>query len=316
MRVLTDCRERLTDLFPAGASWKKIEAPSLYALERDLWQALAGSSVAWTCELAATDPLAFWRRLIVISQAPRSQFDALHEELQRGLLLDGPTAVLALDGHEFHGQRDRPWSTVVGNLFLTVGLPVGTPADSYIPGLTMLPAVSLVDAIQLCAGTAAKPTIKWINDILIDGRKVAGVLTATVCRNGTIEAATLGLGVNVTHTPTIEPTAFVPGAGSLNGAGISVRLGQAHTLSMAIYLSIIFISLVLWPVSDFVTSSPEHLMKIANKKNDPNNSIVIPILFVIMLASNIWQSFRPLWAWAFYLTGLRTQWHSSLFVTI
>jgi biotin-[acetyl-CoA-carboxylase] ligase BirA-like protein len=215
----------LTDLFPAGASWKKIEAPSLYALERDLWQALAGSSVAWTCELAATNPLAFWRRLIVISQAPRSQFDALHEELQRGLLLDGPTAVLALDGHEFHGQRGRPWSTVVGNLFLTVGLPVGTPADSYIPGLIMLPAVSLVDAIQLCAGTAAKPTIKWINDILIDGRKVAGVLTATVCRNGTLEAAVLGLGVNVTHIPTIEPTAFVPGAGSLNGAGISVTLG-------------------------------------------------------------------------------------------
>jgi BirA family biotin operon repressor/biotin-[acetyl-CoA-carboxylase] ligase len=113
----------------------------------------------------------------------------------------------------------------VGNLFLTVGLPVGTPADSYIPGLIMLPAVSLVDAIQLCAGTAAKPTIKWINDILIDGRKVAGVLTATVCRNGTLEAAVLGLGVNVTHIPTIEPTAFVPGAGSLNGAGISVTLG-------------------------------------------------------------------------------------------
>ena len=189
-----------------------------------LWRGLSESGVALTAELGVDSPLVLWRRLIVIGDAARSQFDVLHEALGRGSMLDGPTAVVALRGRGFRGQRGRPWWTCRGNLFLTAGLCVKASAEELVPGLVMLPAVAVVDAIRSGAGVQPRPGIKWVNDILIDGCKVAGVLTATLCRDSLLEAAVLGVGVNVAQSPTVEPTPFVPAAGCLKDAGIEMTL--------------------------------------------------------------------------------------------
>lgn len=226
MRILTDCKERLADFVPARTAWAEREASLLDKSEQGLWRALAKGSVSWTAQIAVDKPSTFWRRVIVIEEAARSQFDVLHTALGDGLSLDGPTAVVALTGYGFRGQRDRPWSTIAGNLFLTVGLPVGAPAADLVGGLIMLPAVAVVDAVRACGSIEPGPVIKWVNDILIDGHKVAGVLAASRCRNGLLEAAVLGLGVNVVRTPAIEPTPFVPSAGCLKEAGIDVTLGR------------------------------------------------------------------------------------------
>ena len=224
MRILTDCREHASGLAPAGTAWIPCEASVLDEPERGLWRVFAESPAAWAATPAVGTSSNFWCRLIVIADATRSQFDALREALGDGLTLDGPTAILAIDGRNFRGQRGRPWSTIEGNLFLTVGLPVGAPAAELAPGLIMLPAVALVDAIRDCGSTASPPTIKWVNDVLINGRKVAGVLAASICRNGSLEAAILGLGVNVAHAPDVQPTPFVPTAGCLMEEGINVTL--------------------------------------------------------------------------------------------
>jgi BirA family biotin operon repressor/biotin-[acetyl-CoA-carboxylase] ligase len=226
MRILTDTADRCASLVPSQTNWKTLRASALDHTERNLWRVLGATSAAFTAQPAIGASNAFWRRLIIIAQAPRSQFDAVHEALADELSLDGPTAVLALGGHGFRGQRSRPWSTLAGNLFLTLAVPVGAPAAELVAGLIMLPSVGVVDAICACRGWGPRPTIKWVNDVFINGRKVAGVLTASVCRQETLEAAVFGLGVNVTRTPAVEPTPFVPAAGSLSDAGICVTLGR------------------------------------------------------------------------------------------
>ena len=119
MRILTDCREHASELAPAGTAWIPCEASALDEPERGLWRAFAESPVAWSAALEKGTSSDFWRRLIVIGEATRSQFDALREALGDGLTLDGPTAILAIDGRNFRGQRGRPWSPIEGNLFLT-----------------------------------------------------------------------------------------------------------------------------------------------------------------------------------------------------
>jgi BirA family biotin operon repressor/biotin-[acetyl-CoA-carboxylase] ligase len=79
----------------------------------------------------------------------------------------------------------------------------------------MLPAVAVVTAIQRCVGEDVRPSIKWVNDILIDGYKVAGVLTATLSKQRSVETAVFGVGLNVAHAPGLAPTPFVPRVGSL-----------------------------------------------------------------------------------------------------
>jgi BirA family biotin operon repressor/biotin-[acetyl-CoA-carboxylase] ligase len=222
MRILADCKEQLTGFVPAETAWRETGISLLAEPEQGLWRVLAADGTAWTTDRARTGSRDFWRRIVFIGDAQRSQFDALHDAVCDGLVLDGPTAVIALSGRDFRGQRGRSWSISPGNLFLTVGIPMGAPAEGIVPGLIMLPAVAAVDAIRAVGGGAAAPSIKWVNDVLIDGRKVAGVLTATVCRGDRIESVVLGLGVNVASAPAVEHTPFVPDVGCLADSGVEV----------------------------------------------------------------------------------------------
>jgi BirA family biotin operon repressor/biotin-[acetyl-CoA-carboxylase] ligase len=81
--------------------------------------------------------------------------------------------------------------------------------------MTMLPAVAVVDAIRALA-PGLDPRIKWVNDILLDGAKVAGVLTATQVTEGRFDLAVLGIGVNSAVAPDVPPTPFVPAVTSLS----------------------------------------------------------------------------------------------------
>jgi biotin-[acetyl-CoA-carboxylase] ligase BirA-like protein len=224
MRFLTDCPADLGD-FISAARWRPESAASLPADDGAIWRVLGGGPEPRVADIHDGDGPGFWTLATVVADAPRSQYDALHEALGRGLRPAGPTACLALRGRGFHGQRDRAWKAEAGNLFLSVALAPGLPVDRLVPGLTMLPVVAVVDAIRASGGPSVAPGIKWVNDVLVEGRKVAGVLTATHVRGALVDAAVLGIGVNVVRAPRLEPTPFVPAAGCLREAGITVGLG-------------------------------------------------------------------------------------------
>jgi BirA family biotin operon repressor/biotin-[acetyl-CoA-carboxylase] ligase len=154
-----------------------------------------------------------------VGEAPGSQFDALREALAGGLELPGPTACLALTGRGFHGQRGRPWASAAGNLHLCVVFPEPDLRSHALPSLPMLPVVALVDAIRDLTGGTLRPGIKWVNDVLVDGRKVGGVLTASQTQGDRVSSILLGIGLNVKTAPPVPRTPLAPSVGCLADAG-------------------------------------------------------------------------------------------------
>lgn len=158
-----------------------------------------------------------WQHLLLVQVAERSHYDLLIELGRAGLRLPDRVLCLAGAGERFHGFKGRSWSAPPGNTYLAVHLrphrAVKHPATSF----TVLAAVSVVDAIDAIPGLENSAGIKWVNDIIIEGAKVGGVLAYTQSAGGTVSSAVLGIGVNVETEPDIAPNPFVPRACTLKG---------------------------------------------------------------------------------------------------
>jgi biotin-[acetyl-CoA-carboxylase] ligase BirA-like protein len=153
--------------------------------------------------------------LVLVANAPGSQFDLLRDQIAGPVRDVGPTACVALEGRNFHGHRGRPWQAARGNLHLSAAWPTRLPAATWAACLSMLPAVAVVDALTAVTNGAVRPGTKWVNDVLVPAGKLAGVLTATQVLGGDIDLVVFGIGLNVATAPQIEPTPFVPSAACL-----------------------------------------------------------------------------------------------------
>jgi BirA family biotin operon repressor/biotin-[acetyl-CoA-carboxylase] ligase len=120
------------------------------------------------------------------------------------------------------GRLGRSWvSPPYVNLYFSVILrPRLLPRD--VPQITLMAAVALTEALTPFAAVA--PTIKWPNDILIQGKKLAGILTESSCEAGRVEFVILGAGINVNTSLESLPAPIHERATSLsavNGKQIS-----------------------------------------------------------------------------------------------
>jgi BirA family biotin operon repressor/biotin-[acetyl-CoA-carboxylase] ligase len=94
------------------------------------------------------------------------------------------------------GQFRRPWSSAPG-LGLWFSLLLRLPiSDATIPALSSFAAVALVEVIRDLGVNGC--VIKSPNDVLINGKKVAGILVET--RTGRDPFAVVGIGLNVNHS--------------------------------------------------------------------------------------------------------------------
>ena len=95
------------------------------------------------------------------------------------------------------GRRGRTFASPEGGLYLSTLL---RPAQTADPGvITCRAAVAAARAIEsLCPLTV---DVKWVNDLYLGGRKVAGILAEGVLApNGTLSAVVIGIGINVYGT--------------------------------------------------------------------------------------------------------------------
>lgn len=112
--------------------------------------------------------------------------------------LGGGLAVVATHQRFGQGQRGRPWDSPVGGLWLSAAMPWPTAlTDSA--SLSLAVAVGL--ALQLEAlGVVVQ--LKWPNDVLVGGRKLAGILPRLRLRGDQVRWAQVGLGLNgINHPP-------------------------------------------------------------------------------------------------------------------
>lgn len=195
----TDQPERGAPFLREGGAWHgPVAEPPAW------WEVLAPGRPCWRGEVSGPDR-------VVIDHADRSQFAAVTEGLRAGSDLPDGLAAIALTGRGFRGQRARSWEALAGNLHLTAHYKLDLSAREAQAGLTMIPAVAAVHAIEAVA-PGVRPAIKWVNDILLGEAKVAGVLTATQIARGRLRHAVFGIGLNVGVAPRLPATAFVPAA--------------------------------------------------------------------------------------------------------
>jgi BirA family transcriptional regulator, biotin operon repressor / biotin---[acetyl-CoA-carboxylase] ligase len=97
------------------------------------------------------------------------------------------------------GRLDRQWSAPPDNNLLVSLLFRDVPANPH--ELTQCVALAAVAACREIA--AVTPTLKWPNDLLLDGRKLAGILAqaGAVSRENVPDYVVVGLGLNVGWAP-------------------------------------------------------------------------------------------------------------------
>ena len=142
----------------------------------------------------------------------------LSEAARVALELAGPEWILALEQTAARGRRGRAWAMPVGNFAATLVMPLaGSAAQAALRAFVM--ALALHEACVAVTGRAEAFALKWPNDVLMRGGKLAGILLETV---GPAHLA-IGVGVNLAAAPggdEVEPGAVPPVA--LKSLGVDV----------------------------------------------------------------------------------------------
>ncbi len=94
------------------------------------------------------------------------------------------------------GRLNRFWLTPGGNIALSIIL---YPDKSYLPYLVMVSSLAVARSIEMVTGLITQ--IKWPNDVLINGKKVCGVLAESQMRGEEVAYAVAGIGINVRLNP-------------------------------------------------------------------------------------------------------------------
>lgn len=93
------------------------------------------------------------------------------------------------------GRLDRKWFTPKGSaLAVSLILRPAAPMRPHLSRTVGLAALSIADA---CLRLGLSPRIKWPNDVLINGKKVAGVLVESVWSGEDVDSLVVGMGLNV-----------------------------------------------------------------------------------------------------------------------
>jgi BirA family biotin operon repressor/biotin-[acetyl-CoA-carboxylase] ligase len=110
------------------------------------------------------------------------------------------------------GRMARKWYSPFGGLWFSLLLrPKMAPSEA--PKLTLMAAVAVTKSIREFTGLEA--LIKWPNDILVAGKKVAGILTEMAAETDRIDYLILGIGINLNINLLELPPSLRKEAGSL-----------------------------------------------------------------------------------------------------
>jgi BirA family biotin operon repressor/biotin-[acetyl-CoA-carboxylase] ligase len=98
----------------------------------------------------------------------------------------GNDCVIALQQTDGKGRGDRVWESPPGGLYLSI----------ISPSHSLLPLIAGISVIQTLVGLDNRLRLKWPNDIILDGKKVGGILC-----EGDSKHAVVGIGINLNNSP-------------------------------------------------------------------------------------------------------------------
>lgn len=150
----------------------------------------------------------------VIDSTNRRATDWAHHDAPDGAL------VLAEKQTAGRGRLGRRWHAPAGSALLMslVLRPTLEPAQAQ--RATMICSLGAVDAARQVAGLTVQ--VKWPNDLVIDGRKVGGILTELGAEGKALTHVVVGLGINVNLDASLLPEVMVPATSLMAEAGSAI----------------------------------------------------------------------------------------------
>lgn len=103
-----------------------------------------------------------------------------------------PLVAIACQQTHGKGQRGHQWQSNHGGLYLSLGLKVNLPANCA----NHLILSSVWGIVNNFRKHQIPAQIKWLNDILLEGKKLGGILTETRIKNNEIKNIVIGVGIN------------------------------------------------------------------------------------------------------------------------
>ncbi|HEY0276272.1 MAG TPA: biotin--[acetyl-CoA-carboxylase] ligase [Paenirhodobacter sp.] len=135
--------------------------------------------------------------------------------------LSGPAWIMARTQTAARGRRGRAWRMPAGNMAATILFRPGMDL-AHTALYSFVAALALDEALARVTGPHARLSIKWPNDVLLNGGKIAGILLETTGQGASHLA--IGFGVNLAAAPpatAVEPGA-VPPVSLLAETGIAI----------------------------------------------------------------------------------------------
>ncbi|MBD8836412.1 MULTISPECIES: biotin--[acetyl-CoA-carboxylase] ligase [Paenibacillus] len=148
----------------------------------------------------ALDTTVFGRKAVLLASTLSTQGDVL--KLAEQGQAEG-AVVIAEEQTGGRGRFGRQWFSPPGKgIWMSVLLRPDLPLQ-HTPQLTLLTGVAVCRAVRACSGADAG--IKWPNDLLIDGRKVCGILLESTVEDHEVRYCIAGIGVDVNFDPEDYP---------------------------------------------------------------------------------------------------------------
>jgi BirA family transcriptional regulator, biotin operon repressor / biotin---[acetyl-CoA-carboxylase] ligase len=127
-------------------------------------------------------------------------------------LAPGPAWVLGLEQTAGRGRRARPWDSPRGNMYASLVMsPAGSAAEVALR--SFVAALALRDALAKVSGVPQAFALKWPNDVLCNGGKIAGILLESTSVGAGVAHLVIGVGVNLIAAPDagqVETGALMP----------------------------------------------------------------------------------------------------------
>jgi BirA family biotin operon repressor/biotin-[acetyl-CoA-carboxylase] ligase len=123
------------------------------------------------------------------------------------------TVVWALQQTAGRGRRGRRWLSPAGNLHATFVLPPDVTAGRAAQ-LGFVATLAVGDALRGMIPDPERIAYKWPNDVVIEGRKIAGTLIESeICESGVLTLLVVGIGINLAVAPSDTEIAATSVAG-------------------------------------------------------------------------------------------------------
>ena len=113
---------------------------------------------------------------------------------------DEGTLIVAENQLNSRGRLGRTWRSQPGNIYMSLIL---YPDTALLPSIGMIASLAVSRSIERTTGIDAE--LKWPNDIIVNGKKVAGVLIECSLEEAQVRYAVVGIGINITFDPSTYP---------------------------------------------------------------------------------------------------------------